>query len=126
MTIPLPPLSLPQLPRLESWLRALLWESTLPPSSSSHPQPHLQTLASSPDAPNFSIHRLKGRVLTINGGTKMIQGVRDVFEVVDVDDSVGSRQERIGREGGGKLVLIGRGLTTLPVGKSLYSALGET
>lgn len=56
----------------------------------------------------------------------MIQGVRDVFEVVDVDDPVGSRQERIGQEGGGKLVLIGRGLTTLPVGESLYCALGET
>lgn len=126
MTIPLPPLSPPQLPRLESWLRALLWESTLPPSSSTHPQPHPQALASSPTPPNFSIHRLKGRVLTISGGTKMIQGVRDVFEVVDVEDSVGSRQERIGQEGGGKLVLIGRGLTTLPVGESLYCALGET
>ena len=51
----------------------------------------------------------------------MIQGVRDVFELVDVDNGAkGQETER----GLGKIVLIGRGLSKLPVEESLHYALG--
>lgn len=56
----------------------------------------------------------------------MIQGVREVFEIVDVeanreppwseDESEAKRE--------GKLVLIGRGLSEIPVEESLRSVLG--
>ena len=39
----------------------------------------------------------------------MIQGVREVFEIVDLDETAGASQ-RSGPGGMGKLVLIGRGL----------------
>lgn len=52
----------------------------------------------------------------------MIQGVRDVFELVDVDVDAGAvKSELESEEGsrGGKIVLIGRGLASLPVEISL-------
>ncbi len=56
----------------------------------------------------------------------MIQGVREVFEIVDVESTAeppGSRDESaVKREG--KLVLIGRGLSELPVEENLRSVLG--
>lgn len=73
--------------------------------------------------PDFSVHRLKGRVLTVSGGVKMIQGVRDVFDMVDLDESAPNQQDETGRREG-KLVLIGRGFSDLPVEESLLGSLG--
>lgn len=56
--------------------------------------------------------------MTTGGATKMIQGVRDVFEIVDVEGHGDDTQR-------GKLVLIGRGLAGLPVEESLQFALKE-
>ena len=53
----------------------------------------------------------------------MIQGVREVFEIVDLDDSGGSRQD--GGTGEGKMVLIGRGLEVGRFKESLSAALAE-
>ena len=70
----------------------------------------------------LAIHRLKGRLFTTNGAVKMIQGVREVFEIVDMDGGrsggkgVGSRDE-------GKLVLIGRGLNEAAFGASMRDYL---
>lgn len=47
----------------------------------------------------------------------MIQGVRDVFEMVDMSSSAQDQGQA------GKLVLIGRGLSGLPVEESLRGAL---
>ncbi|MCJ1466240.1 hypothetical protein MMC07_004859 [Pseudocyphellaria aurata] len=115
ISIPLPTLSQSQLPRLDSWLRSLLWESTLRP-----PHPDLQS--PSHDLPSFSVHRLKGRVLTTTGGVKMIQGVRDVFEIVDVAEAAKGQEVASGE---GKMVLIGRGLSNLPVQESLEYTLQQ-
>lgn len=57
----------------------------------------------------------------------MVQGVRDVFEIVDLDP--GGRRVRKGVEAKeekqeGKLVLIGRGLREVAFGASLRGALG--
>lgn len=60
----------------------------------------------------------------------MIQGVRDVFEMVDMDDDDSStrgqgRGQPQPQAGGGegKIVLIGRGLAGLPVEESLLGAM---
>ena len=56
----------------------------------------------------------------------MIQGVREVFEIVDLESNVGASgtQAEIVEKQGGKLVLIGRGLSESPVEESLRLALG--
>ncbi|KAL6717254.1 hypothetical protein ACLMJK_005169 [Lecanora helva] len=110
-TLPLPPLTLSQLSALETWLRSILWESTLP-SPTNHPLP-----------PETSFHRIKGRVFTTNGAVKMLQGVRDVFEIVDLDDGRADKDETVMRAEG-KMVLIGRGLGSVDLSGSLEMCLG--
>lgn len=58
----------------------------------------------------------------------MIQGVRDVFEIVNTDPTKSSEQARHGKhgEGEGKIVLIGRGLAGLPLESSLRFSLNES
>lgn len=143
LTLALPPLSPTHLRLLTFWLQSLLWDTKLPLPS--------QTPPTSP-APNFSIHRLKGRIITTTSdtnsdirtvitGTKMLQGVREVFEIVDLDGAEtqekNEKKKEKEEEGGsepaqqqqqqqqqGKIVLIGRGLVGLPVEDSLRFALG--
>ncbi|KAI9817906.1 MAG: hypothetical protein M1832_004526 [Thelocarpon impressellum] len=94
-TITLPALEESQIPLLDAWLRSILWDAVLPfPSPQANP-------------PKFEIHRLKGRIPLTNGLLKLIQGVREVFEINDADRStvVGESAEK-----GGKIVLIGRNL----------------
>lgn len=110
ITLSLPPLIPRQLSSLESWLRSVLWESFLPQSGHHY--------GSKPFT--FAIHRLKGRFFTTTGAVKMIQGVREVFEIVDLDRGEG----REGKEEG-KLVLIGRGLDEAAFGGSLRASLGD-
>ncbi|THV47833.1 hypothetical protein BGAL_0285g00020 [Botrytis galanthina] len=74
LTLTTPPLSPTSLPHLDAWLRALLWDSRIPsPSPSSPTHPSL-----SPE-----IHRLKARLPLTNHTTKIIQAVREVFEILD-------------------------------------------
>ena len=80
--------------------------------------------ASSSDS--FSIHRLKGRLLLESGRVKMVQGVREVFEVSDLDNcNHGSESSKSGFAEAvkGKLVLIGRGLAGQPWQDSLNAAM---
>lgn len=112
LTLPLPPLTPSQLLSLESWLRSLLWDSLLPTEDPNSTHPTFP----------FAIHRLKGRIFTTAGAVMMVQGVREVFEIVDMDP--GGRRRSAGKdvEGNkeeGKLVLIGRGLQEAAFGGSL-------
>ena len=93
---------------LEGWLREVLWESNLPQPKS----------GPWPTVPAFSIHRTKGRIPTIESGTKMVQGVREVFEITDIGNQKLSDRNNIG-----KLVLIGRGLNLDYFQTSLAEAL---
>lgn len=113
IALALHPLSESQLAELESWLRSLLWESTL---LLSHIVPKL-------GSPEFSIHRIKGRVFTLTGAIKMIQGVRDVFEIVDIDSDAPGKNMTEDKGSAGKIVLIGRGLADLPLQESLNLSL---
>ncbi|KAL9601463.1 MAG: hypothetical protein Q9219_002529 [cf. Caloplaca sp. 3 TL-2023] len=118
LTIPLPLLLPPQLQNLESWLRSLLWESVLPPTSS---DPIVEQA--------ISMHRVKGQVFLSGGRVLMIQGVRDVFEIIEDEvsrgEGRGKKREAVGEgeERKGKIVLIGKGLGGMPFEGSLASAL---
>ena len=86
----------------------MLWESTIPFDGS----------LVNASAPTFSVHRTKGRIITTNpDGVKMVQGVRDVFEMVDLDRT----DKSVHGTAGSKLVLIGRGLDQMTFAQSLHS-----
>ncbi|KAL2040434.1 hypothetical protein N7G274_006877 [Stereocaulon virgatum] len=117
-TLPLPLLPPTALTALETWLRSLLWENTLP--APSFPFPSTPSTAPPPE-----IHRLKGLAYITTGSRVMIQGVREVFEIVPLDNGGGSTMKK--QEDGtgkGKLVLIGRGIDAEALGRSLSGALG--
>ncbi len=52
----------------------------------------------------IEVHRLKARLVFIDGNVKLVQGVREVFEIFD-----GEKSATISAQPG-KIVLIGRGL----------------
>lgn len=82
--------------RVDSWLQSVLWDSTLPSAGPSVPDSH---------PTDFDIHRLKGILVTEDGSEKIIQAVRDVFEIRDSESAPAAE-----RKMQCKIVLIGRGL----------------
>ncbi len=94
-----PPISADKVPQVDSWLQSVLWESTLPAPADSPPESHTS---------DFEIHRLKGILRLEDGSSKIIQAVRDVFEIRDSE----STQSDDGKPSPlqCKIVLIGRGL----------------
>ncbi|KAL8741911.1 MAG: hypothetical protein Q9190_005535 [Brigantiaea leucoxantha] len=134
---PLPVFTEAKLEKLQAWLQSLLWESRLEFPSDGVAEVKTEAKV------ELEVYRTKGRIF-IEGGSErrrarmmMIQGVREVFEIVDVDvDSneenkegrVGGREEDDGgkaeEDEKGKIVLIGRGLTGLPLKQSLDWYLG--
>ncbi|KAG6366505.1 hypothetical protein INS49_000682 [Diaporthe citri] len=107
ISIPLPVLDTQQVGRVDAWLRSVLWESVLPNDSDEHKEP-------------FEIHRLKGRLVIQNGGTKIIQGVRELFEIFD-----GPSGDHEGASESGKVVLIGRHVTDFNFQTSLLAAIAQ-
>ncbi|KAK7539812.1 CobW/HypB/UreG, nucleotide-binding domain-containing protein [Phyllosticta citribraziliensis] len=112
ISIPIPPLSAAGLDALDAWLRSVLWDETLPAAADDGP------------SPKFEIHRTKGRVPMADPSAplKLIQGVREVFEILDAKDSPGDAAPA--SQSGGKIVLIGRGVDAEVFGCSLRRALG--
>lgn len=55
----------------------------------------------------------------------MVQGVRDVFEIVDLDSAQTMKSQGEGEDIGGKLVLIGRGLDEGVFRGSLRACLAD-
>ncbi|KAL9619688.1 MAG: hypothetical protein Q9160_005708 [Pyrenula sp. 1 TL-2023] len=84
ITIAIPPLDRHRLAKLEQRLQALLWENE-------------------GQEKGVEIHRLKGYVPLTDGPAQVIQGVREIFELVDADVNAD-----IGAQG--KLVIIGKSL----------------
>jgi G3E family GTPase len=89
-----PTLTADDFERLDEWIRTVLWENRLP-SSSPNTRSDLQVL------------RCKGMFTTINGEQFILQGVRNLYEICKVEESLG---EGIVVPQKGKLVLIGKGL----------------
>lgn len=73
------------------------------------------------DDPKFEIYRVKARVPMTDGKVKVVQGVRDVFEIRDSEG--GSEEEKGADET--KLVIIGRDLGPLDLENS-YCSFVET
>ncbi|KAK1831371.1 COBW domain-protein 1 [Podospora conica] len=115
LTIPLPVLTDQMLKNTDAWLRSVLWENVLP-GHKTEAEKHA-----------FEIHRLKGRLVLEDNGEKMVQGVRELFEIFDSPDSAGSsvvspeERQRLG-----KMVLIGRHLQDFDFERSLLEAIEGT
>lgn len=92
---------------LDEWLRKVLWTSTLPGKEE--------------ERGAWEVHRSKGRIVGPGGIVKMLQGVREIFEMTDaVDGSPAEESEEQGR-----IVFIGRGLGGEKVAKAFQSSLDE-
>lgn len=85
MSIPVDVLRPEQLKDVDRWLRSVLWDSKLPGQ----------------DKSNFEIHRSKGRLVFDDGQVKMLQGVQEIFELMDAPEGVEPTQK-------GKIILIGK------------------
>ncbi|KAK0629881.1 CobW/HypB/UreG, nucleotide-binding domain-containing protein [Bombardia bombarda] len=110
LSVVLPALTSGQVDAVDAWLRSVLWESELPNQSDTQ-------------GPAFEIHRLKGRLILENGSEKMVQGVRELFEIFDSPLQPSSSSSS---QGSGKLVLIGRHLANLDFQTSLQDAIGKS
>ena len=86
----LPPFNLQKLYMLEAWLQLVLWDD-------GQPKP-------------YEVHRTKGYVPINDGTARVIQGVREIFEIIEVD----RRNDGGELDNEGKIVFIGRNLDSLP------------
>jgi hypothetical protein len=87
---------------MDRWLRSVLWDQKLPEAEASA---------------EFEVHRSKGRLIFTNGNVKMLQGVREVFELIDAPPSSDEAPQA------GKIILIGRHLVGIDFESSLKHAL---
>ncbi|KAK2743869.1 hypothetical protein FQN55_007089 [Onygenales sp. PD_40] len=96
--------------KVDAWLRSLLWERQFP-------QPTAEQKID-----DFEIHRLKGLLHLTDGGTQLIQGVQEVFEITESENKQTTTRNEC------KIVLIGRGLGTdsRPWRESLLASLETT
>jgi len=91
-------------------LQILLWESVVPSTSE--------------EQTRTEIHRLKGRLIFDDGSVKIIQGVREIFEIIDG----GSVEFPPGADATfptGKVVLIGRGIHGVDFEKSFKDSIAK-
>jgi len=115
IALALPSLTSTQAALLEKWLQNVLWESIIPGASDD-----------STTAPSIEVHRLKGRFLQYGSSVRVIQGVREMFEIIDG----GAKSAESGTPGSpphdtaGKLVLIGCGLDASRLQNSIDSFVG--
>jgi G3E family GTPase len=79
-------------------LRSILWDSKVP-------APDHGSLVEGNDHDTIEVHRLKARLPLSNGEVKIVQGVREVFEILDSPESTNSIDDVAG-----KIILIGRHL----------------
>jgi G3E family GTPase len=90
LTINLPPYDPQKLPLLSAWLEMILWEA----------EDRQQSLAR-----RYEVHRTKGLVRCTDGSSRVVQGVREIFELIEVAPMHGDVAVD-----DGKLVFIGRNL----------------
>jgi G3E family GTPase len=111
VTVRFPVLDESGMEKLDRWLRSVLWDSKLPG--------HEGVVV-------WEIHRSKGRIRLQSGEVKMLQGVREIFELIDGVHAAGEDEE--GQELGGRIVSIGRNIggdTPAAFQRSLDAALNE-
>lgn len=108
VAIDVPLLAPEQLAKVDAWLRSVLWENEVPGVAADQTR-------------GLEIHRLKARLVFNDGAVKMVQGVREIFEVFDAP--AGSTEESGTSRPSGKLVLIGRQLPGSVVENSFLAAI---
>lgn len=92
-----------QLDGIDRWLRSVLWYSQLPGS----------------DEPStFEIHRSKGRLVFEDGTVKMLQGVQEIFELIDAPDGGAQAAAQ------GKIILIGKHVADVDFESSFRNFVG--
>lgn len=102
VAIPVGRLRTDQLDLVDGWLRSVLWDSKLPEI----------------DEPGkFEIHRSKGRLVLETGEVKIMQGVREVFEINDAPDGAQDASAE------GKIILIGKHVADVDFEKSFRQAV---
>jgi G3E family GTPase len=69
------------------------------------------------------IHRLKARLPLSNGEVKIVQGVRDIFEILDSHNPQVSPDDVTPNSSQGKIVLIGRHLSNKPFEESFLKTI---
>lgn len=89
---------------LDSWLRSVLWEGQVPDH---------------PEVSGWEVFRTKGRIAFQDGRVRMLQGVREIFELGDAE-AMGEDDGMLGR---GKIVFIGRNLAGEKTGAAFQSSL---
>ncbi|KAK0643613.1 CobW/HypB/UreG, nucleotide-binding domain-containing protein [Cercophora newfieldiana] len=112
LSIPLPVLTEGQLEAVDAWLRSVLWDNVLPSDEET-------------DQSLFEIHRLKGRLVLSDGNEKMIQGVRELFEIFDKPNPGAEASLAPGKDAG-KMVIIGRHLDKYDFERSLLEAVRKS
>ncbi|KAI1342332.1 cobW-domain-containing protein [Xylariaceae sp. FL0016] len=103
-TFTVPELAPEQLNTVDRWLRCILWDSEVPGT---------ETTLATP----IEIHRLKAKLVFSDGTVKLVQGVRDVFEILD--------GEKTSSIAGGKIVMIGRGIHGVAFEQSFLGAIKQ-
>ena len=113
ITIKAPALKPEQLPKLDQWLRTLLWDAQVPSPTAESVTNVDKKLAA------FEVYRLKARLPLTDGSVKMVQGVRELFEIKDAerDDEEFDNNEA-------KIVIIGRDIGKLDLEGSYFSVVG--
>ncbi|GAM84321.1 hypothetical protein ANO11243_023150 [Dothideomycetidae sp. 11243] len=113
LTVPL--MDEAKMPKLDLWLRRLLWQSL----ELAHPEAG-EEAGDKGSRARSDIHRVKGRLPMVDGHVKLLQGVREVFEIID-GDSTGVKDS--GAKG--KIILIGRNIDKAMLQASLDEQLGQ-
>ncbi|CAK7232035.1 hypothetical protein SBRCBS47491_008131 [Sporothrix bragantina] len=117
-----------QLTKVDEWLRSVLWESQLPDPAGGPPR------GGRNGTNNFEIHRTKGRLVLKDGSVKVLQGVRELFEIFDAPTSSPAEEaaapsapedKPATAPESSKLILIGRRLGDFDFEKSILAALGN-
>ncbi|KAK0382534.1 CobW/HypB/UreG [Colletotrichum limetticola] len=106
VSIPVPKLAPSQLEKIDWWLRKILWDRKLPGDEKT----------------TLEVHRSKGRLVFNNGDIKLIQGVREIFEILDSPD----QSREVTQAQGGKIILIGRHLKGVDFEKSLVDTINSS
>lgn len=94
------------LAKFDEWLRTFLWENKL-----AGPDP-LEAY--------WEIHRIKGRIIMADGRVKMLQGVREIFDITDGTPIASRKQTK------GKIVIIGRNIGDANVAAAITQSLNTT
>lgn len=100
MSIPVETLRPDLLEAVDRWLRSVLWDSKLPGHANE----------------KFEVHRSKGRLVFDDGTVKILQGVQEIFELMDAPEDVKPTEK-------GKIILIGKHIANIDFESSFRDAV---